>query len=678
MYQVWIPIYNRVWTPRQLDELAEQLRIAKVDLVLLTCGRILCNEEMRRTECEMFRKNKEFLEAHGFAVGAWLAPTIGYGMPFYGDNEAATDFTHIRRLRSEKVPGSPGMELDRVNFGLSEGETPGAYCPLDARFADEFMKMITALVRLGVKTVMLEDDFTLGGGKFWQDIGCACDRHLADYARRTGERLTRAELSERIFTGGRNRHRDAWMEMQRDTLMDFTKRIEREVHAIDPAVRLGLSANGSSFEMEGVTIDELEMALAGDTKPFLRLTGAPYWKQMMTVAPTIESIRLQSVWCDRNKIELVTEGDTYPRPRHWISSALLEGYDMILRADGYTHTILKYMLDYNSSPTYETGYVERHAANRAHYEEIERRFGGRRTVGLCLYERPMTFADRIFDGDVSISNFRVRCGGYMPLASQWMLCDNSIPITYEEDGSPMMVVGENAQYLTREQLKRGVILDAQAAKRLFERGIDIGVTSMERVQNPFCEYYPTEDQYTLASVPADGVFYDMKLKSGAVVDSEFVITEPGLGVIPPQGLDGKRRFPACYCYENADGEKFAVYSFLPESVATTNEWIPGIFRGYCRQRQLGRLYEFLAGRPLPAMCYGAPELYVLCKRGEDGSLAVGLWNLFADSVLRPTIELDGIYTDIDCYRCNGKIDGTRVRLEEEIPPFGFAFFTVKK
>ena len=675
MYQVWIPVYNRKWTDKQKKELIEQLRIAKVDLVLLTAGRILCSEEMLRAECEAFRENQEYMEAHGIKVGAWLAPTIGYGMPFYGDNAAATDFTHIRRLRSEKVPGSPGMELDKVDFNLRDGETPGAFCPLDERFVDEFLKTITAFARLGLKVIMLEDDYTLGGGKFWQDIGCACDRHMEEYCRRIGETLTREEVAARIFTGGRNKYRDAWMELQRETLLDFTKKIERAVHAVDPEIRLGLSANGSSFEMEGITIDELEMAIAGEAKPFLRLTGAPYWTQMMTVAPCIESIRLQSVWCDSDKIELVTEGDTYPRPRLWVSSSILEGYDMILRADGYTHTVLKYMLDYNSSPSYETGYIARHAANEAHYKEIERRFGGKKTVGLQLFEKPMTFRDRIFDEDISIGNFRVRCGGYMPLAEQWMLNDNSIPITYEGGDYPLMAVGENAQYLTEDDLRRGVILDAQAAKRLLARGIDIGVESMERVKNPFCEYFLEADEYTLASVPADGVFYDMKLKRGATVDSEFVITEPGLGVIPPQGLDGKQRFPACVRYENADGMRFMILSFIPETVATTNEWIPGIFRNYRRQRQLADGYKWLAKKPLPAMCYGAPQLYVLCKKDEN-SMAVGLWNLFADSVMHPVIELDQAYASADFYHCNGKLEGDCIVLDEDIPPFGFAFFTV--
>ncbi len=675
MYCVWIPIYNRKWTTRQLEVMAEQLKLAQPDLVLLTYGRILCDDAMLEAECEMFCETKRFLESHGFTVGAWIAPTIGYGMPFYGDNRAATEFTHIRRLRSANVPGSPGMETDKVDFGLSEGDTPGAFCPWDERFVKEFLKAITALAKTGVKTIMLEDDFTLGGGKFWHDVGCACDAHMAEYNRRAGERFEREDLAQRIFTGGRSRWRNLWMELQKETLVELCQKIERAVHAIDPEIRIGLSANGSSYEMEGVTIEELETVIAGDTKPFLRLTGAPYWKQAMTLAPCIESIRLQSVWCAGKGIELVTEGDTYPRPRLWVPAAHLEAYDMILRADGYTHTILKYMVDYNSSADYETGYVSRHRSNAAHYREIERRFSGKQTVGLHLYEREMTFADRVFDGDVSIDSYGKI--GYMPLASQWFLNDNSIPITYESCDCPLMIVGENARYVGEEELKKGAILDIQAAKRLMERGINVGIESMERVQNPFCEYFEAEDQYTLASVPMEGVFYEATLKKGAIVDSEFIITEPGLGVIPPLGLDGKKRFPAAFFYQNEKGMRFAIYSFLPESVTTTNEWIPGIFRNYCRQRQLARAYEWVGGKSLPAMCFGSPELYILCKKDRD-EMAVGLWNLFADGIVDPVIELDDCYREVDCYRCSGRLEGKRLILDGELPPYGFAFFTVRK
>ena len=43
------------------------------------------------------------------------------------------------------------------------------------------------------------------------------------------------------------------------------------------------------------------------------------------------------------------------------------------------------------------------------------------------------------------------------------------------------------------------------------------------------------------------------------------------------------------------------------------------------------------------MSYENPYLYILCMRGDDGSLAVGLWNFFADEVLDLVIELDREY-----------------------------------
>lgn len=676
-YKVWIPIHGRKWTEKQKEEMVVQLKRAKADFVLLSYHRMMCSEEMQNAEIEIFTDTRDYLTSHGFEVGAWMAPTIGYGMPYYGDNAAATEFTHIMHLRADKVVGSPGMEIDKYDFGLKPGETPGAFCPLDDRFVEEFLKTVRNIANLGVKTIMFEDDYTLGGGKFWNDIGCACDKHMEIYCKRIGKKMTRAEVADKVFNGGRSKYRDLWMEIQKETLVDFTRKIERAAHEIDPTIRMGLSANGSSFEMEGVTLDELEMILAGDTKPFLRLTGAPYWKQMLTLAPCIEAIRLQTYWCDSSKIDLITEGDTYPRPRYWVPSALLEHYDMILRADEDSHGALKYMLDYNSSPNYETGYIDRHARNERHYEEIERRFWGKKTVGLHLYEKPMTFRDRIFDEDISIDNFRKKCGGYLPLAEQWMLCDNSIPICYKSDSGPMMVIGENAQYVTEDELRRGAIIDAQAAKRLMARGIDIGVESMERVEKPFAQHFKFSDDYTLASLPFESVFYNMKLKDGAEVDSEFVICPPGLGVIPGQGINERPRFPGCVRYENAEGMKFVILPFIPETVATTNEWIPGIFRNYRFQKLLGNCYEWLACKPLPAMCYGAPQLYTLCKK-DDSSMAVGLWNIFADEVITPEIELDGEYSSVDFYNCSGRLDGNRVILDNDIAPYGFAFFTVNK
>jgi hypothetical protein len=57
---------------------------------------------------------------------------------------------------------------------------------------------------------------------------------------------------------------------------------------------------------------------------------------------------------DKN-IEVLSEGDVYPRPRHKIPANYLEIFDTALRAADCTNGIHKYMLDYTSNAgNYET------------------------------------------------------------------------------------------------------------------------------------------------------------------------------------------------------------------------------------------------------------------------------------------------------------------------------------
>lgn len=653
MYDVWIPVYNREWTNEELCKTAEQLRAAGTNLVVLTFGRILRDPAMLRREREMFDRNAAFFRENGFEICAWLAPTLGYGGPFYGDNDAVTEYTHVKRL-------------------LCGEDLVASYCPLDERFAENFMEVIRTVAGAGVTRILLEDDFALGSGKFLHDAVCACDRHLKLYREKIGENLSREEIAKRVLGGGGNPYRDAWLELMADTMKDFSRKIEQTAHAVDPEIRVGPSANHATFGDEGTNIADLARVLAGKTKPFLRMTGAPYWKQAQTLAPCIEAERVQSVWCEG--VERITEGDTYPRPRHWVPANHLEFFDMILRADGGSEGILKYMIDYNSSATYETGYIERHRRNAPHYAEIERRFSGKRVVGLHIFENVGLFGVRDFEKDCPLSvNGK---DAFLPTTAQWFAEDNSIPTTYRhEAGFASLAFGANAAFLTEEQMRDGVILDATGARILFDRGIDIGITSMEKAPVAFAENFPEQNERTLAFAPVDGMFYRFTLKEGAITDSEFVAGAEGLGVIQAQGLDHCTKYPACFRYENAEGMRFMIYSFIAETVTTRDLWVPGLFRNYCRQRQLADGIRWLCGRSLPAMCLGNPELYILCKKDEN-SMAVGLWNLFADSVLHPVIELDDTYRSVDFYRCKGHLDGNRLLLDEEIPPYGFAFFTV--
>lgn len=656
MYELNIPIYNRELDDRRRRELAELLHRAKPDGIFLTFGRILANDGMLERECAAFRANKAFLEGEGFRVSAWLCPTIGYGSPFYGDNAAAAEYVHVRKLRGDE-------------------DVPGAYCPLDERFVTDFCKDIAAIAGMGVERLLFEDDFTFSGGKFLHDIGCACEEHMRRFCDRVGEHLTRGEAAQKVLSGGQNSFRDAWIDLQKETITGFLEKVERTAHGVNPALRMGLSANSSSFEYEGAPLDEYERVLAGDTKPFLRLTGAPYWTQALSLGPVIDAVRMQASWCGP-EFDLMTEADSYPRPRHWVPAAWMEAYDMILQADGTTNGTLKYMVEYNSSAAYEPGYVRAHEADQPHYEEIRRRFAGKAPVGLHVPEQKDTFRRRVLGEDVNIDQYPRR--NYMPRLSQWITADNSLPAAYRDDGrSATLAISESAREVTEDQLRRGVITDIYGARILMERGIDVGITSMERVQIPGAEYFCRQDQYIALSMRGDSVFYRVELRPGAEVDSQFILVPKGLGVVPPIGIEEYPRVPACYFYQNAAGHRLMIYTCSAETTKGETIWEFSMWRNYARQRQLIEA-AVRFGCPLPVTCAGHPELYILCKEDEN-ALSVGLWNLFDDPVEEPVLALGGgEYASVDGYGCTPTLEGAQVRLADAIPPWGFALLTLQK
>ena len=534
MYKVIVPVMNIT------DGIADEIIRAGVKEVVIVFPRVLRNKKMLKNATETLKKQKEFFENIGIKAGAWLCPTIGYGgtgTPSYCDNDAPEHYTKIKASSEEEV---------------------FSYCPLDDDFAEDFLNTVSELAKTGVEFIMFEDDYTMSGGKML-DVACCCDRHMEIYRKTVGENIKIEELRKHLLFEGENKYRDAWLDLQGKTLEDFTRKIEKAVHAVNPKCRIGLSANSSSFLLEGVEISRLAKIIAGGNRPFIRLTGAPYWKNAMTQSSNIEAIRLQTMWCGK-EIELVSEADTYPRPRCWGPSSYMEMYDMILRADGSTDGILKYMTDYISKASFETGYIDRHVKNKKHYEEIERRFSDKVSVGLDVIEKTDTFRKMDFSRDVIFSEYGSR--GYLPTMSQWFLCDNSIPTVYGQKGCAHIAFGVNAEYLTDEDFADGIITDAQGARILMEGGVDIGIKSFKKAENiPTFEYFKKEDDFTPASTDRPGTFYEYELDEKAEVMSEF-ITDAAAGLIPDVKAmrASKRNFARATCMKM---QKNSVLWYIP-------------------------------------------------------------------------------------------------------------------
>lgn len=209
-----------------------------------------------------------------------------------------------------------------------------------------------------------------------------------------------------------------------------------------------------------------------------------------------------------------------------------------------------------------------------------------------------------------------------------------------------MAFGENVKMVSQAAMRRGVILDAEAARLLGERGIDTGIRRFGKRITTDGEYFDGEEEYVYGAYKA----HVMELDERAEVDSSIAYTEDGQ----------ERKAPGAFFYENGEGHRFWVFAF---DAYFNNE---GMYRSYSRARQLVKAVGRLTGRALPACSLGNPDLYLLCKRDER-ELAVGLWNICPDDIYEPMVELEHACRGIRFLNCTGRMEGNRVYLSQ-MPP----------
>jgi hypothetical protein len=319
---------------------------------------------------------------------------------------------------------------------------------------------------------------------------------------------------------------------------------------------------------------------------------------------------------------------------------------------------------------------------------IDKLFDGKHAVGLQPYIKQQKLASAVFDELTPFEEF----GAYYRLDSvippeAYLVTDCSVPTSYEDCGYPGLAFGENARYLTDVQLKNGIITDLSGAKILTDKGIDVGLVSYTRVSaNPSEEYFPKYDTAVVLGKPSpfDVRFYSVKMKAGAEAVSVFRYGNdvPQFGEYKAAFSQeaSKEEFPACYLYENADGQRFCVYTFVALNVQNRdiyNGFGGDFFVNYCRQKQIFDSAEWIGGKSLPVKSLKNPYLYVLCAEG-DGKRTVGLWNLWEDEILHPEIELDAPPSEIKFYETEGYVDGATVHLTKPLKPYECAFFEIGK
>ncbi len=560
-------------------------------------------------------------------VGFWFS-TMGHGdvLSFQGVGINQRLYTPLEGIRGEIS-----------NHG---------YCLSDENFRNDLARAIQRLASFGPDIIMLDDDYRMNNRPC--HMACFCPTHLDEYYKRIGEEIPRDRLEELILQGGKNKYRTEYMRLMRDTLIGSAEFLRKKLDEVNPAIRLGASVTQEAWDASGFEASELALAFAGNTEPFIRVAGAPYWNT--NVIHVTDLARLELKWLRNNPIETMTEGDTYPRPRYNVPSKALELFDLLLLADGGSDGILNYVFDYSQKPEYETGYVDRFVRNQPLRQDVMKLFNGKRCVGVKVFQH-----NRLIENwDLptrKINGIFERI--YNNNTATWseLLSKNSIPVAFEGD-YPLFVVGENAKYISTDGLKNGAILDAQAAEILKNRGIDTGLIKSGRIET-FGEYFIREKD-TINKITGVGT-RALYCKENAEILSIFT--------------SGNQ--PASYYYENDDGIKFLVLGFDHYA----SDLVSNYFCNYYRQAQLVEFIEKLGGRKLPAKSFKNPNLYIIAAK-NDKSMSVALANIFPDDIFSPEIILDREYSQIKFINCTGTLDGNKVILSD-MNPYAFAMFEVE-
>jgi hypothetical protein len=635
-FRLSVPVMNSNVTAASREQHLAELRRAGADRVFIALDRCLAEagDPERAAAFSRLGENIAYFAEAGLEVGVWT-PTLGFGGPL-----AKKDLARVGQYaRITSVGGATALD---------------AFCPMDGQFVALIGGVLRDIALAGARMIMLDDELCLS---VRPGLGCACDLHMAEYRRRLGEDVHREELLAKVFSGGPGRHRDAWLDLMGDTLREFCRAMRAAVDGVHPAIRMGFCAGYTSWDVEGADALELTRILAGGTRPFLRFTGAPYWVALRRFAgqslPTvIETVRMQSAWCAGQDVETFHEADSYPRPRYHVPAALVECYDLCLRASGGMDG-LKYLLDYTAPPLSETGYTDRHVRNAPVRDWIDRAFGGKQAVGVRVHEAMRKLRVMELPGKypgVPQAQARVMATFFSP--AQCLLTAHAIPTAYAGRQAVGIAFGANAGFLDDEALSGGLILDATAARILSDRGVDVGLVHAAPAAQPDREVFPARgDRNALWN--GGGDYFALRLRAGAVVQSCFRSDES--------------EFPAAYTYENAAGGRFLVYAFDGYSVRQDSD----AFRSYGRGRQLDDALAWLGRGPMPAVCSGHPGLYMICKQG-DGAMAIALCNIFEDAVFAPEIRLGREHGKARFIGCEGRLEGGRLVLSTDIGPFGFA------
>ena len=630
------------------------------------------NTQFNRTGVEEYRRLGERLaEVRGhladtdIEIGWWLAPTLRQG---------------------RDVPGQHVVDC--------EGHASDAVCPLDPDFTTRMTDGIAATCRAGRPfIVFFEDDYELMWHRGMNGLGgCFCDRHLAmvaaalkrnppaDARRSRGTHaLTAPEIAAafRHRTAANEPLRRAFAEAQKASLVIFAQAIRRAIDGVDPAIRTCL-CQSYRVDLDGDTTEAIARALAGGTRPAVRIYGARYNNENQAVK--LPQTLAHAAWSGATlpkDLELVHESDPYPHNRFFSAATFLGSEIAGAFMCGVSDSFL-YCSQYLDDPFEDGGYAEWFNRNRRRLEAVRDFRAKARPVGVRVSFGPK-------------EHYLVReaaPGKKLDFLADGTYFLGKLGFPYTAVGGDVTIlsaqsVDQMADDEIRCALSGGVLLDGAAALALSERGFNdlmgVAPTRVDRLPVTKERILPVsgcrrrgKNVNCWLLDPVGGVEASVLLKLAPFPDAEVWAEYVG--------PDGEAVAPSITHFRNARGGRVAVLS-----QGLSGNRSSGIYSSR-KQELFANLFGRLSEGRLDVCAPETPCTWVLaCVSDEDGEMMVMVNNLAGETRDDLALRLSEKWRGADVARLGmdgawqplGRIEGALWRPEMPFPFMCPEFFRLK-
>ena len=616
---------------KHIDEICEDIR-EQVKTGVATCALFMMKLVPegnpvfdKATEfCEKYKLFKEKLDKMGVKNGVLVQASIGHGWKL-----------------SERNP------YQNVVFLHNGEDDVNTVCPFDDGFLEYIEKSLRTIASYFPDHIMIDDDLRLIGKP---SFGCACPLHIKKFNDVAGTSMTREELFNAFEEKkeGYENLLDAYVEVQRQSLVNTAKAMRRGIDAVNPKLPASFCCVGNNAEFAA----DIANILAGEGNPsVVRINGANYSKGLnKEFTVPIYRVAAQAAKLEGKVDKILAETDTCPQNRYSTSAMTLHAHftaSIMEGAKGAKHWITRLLCH---EPECGTEYRRVLAKWSGFYRELADIVPKLKWKGFKV----PVFSDEKYVYDGFFGGARE---DYMDGAG-WERCvldKFALPMYFSAKDGGITCLEENiVKHYSDDEIKNAlsgpVFLTSKAAEIIINRGfgefLGASVKKYDGAKTPSAEQFLADGKISALQQK----YMELQPNSNDTIEDSIVYH--GVSVD-----ERERLFSGVTVYKNSLGGKVCIFCGDPKvehRLATAYA-----FLNYSRKQQFIRLAKDTG--ELPLYYTGDAEIYLKSADMDDGKLFCSLINLGFDPLAEIPLSIEKDVKRIDKLMPDGKFKKVRFK-----------------